>query len=292
MIVVILTIIIIAVIIGLLWYASTKKKDEKIPAKNTLTITKDGASTSSTSEAQSGREGYMKMPRSMKPCHTGETDGITGTAWCDSIGYDKDKHGMAYFYDLEFSAAQSHRFHEDCEETGSGAGAVRKCKEVVACPDGGFDCAFTEEFDSNGALIGITDSEGIQLLDVMANDAWDGKWDDWSSLNDEVKRLVEWKDGKLVLISSNNFGTAGTEWTLLNAMKNDVPPTLYFVALLSSMKMANEEKPDEIILQVEGAKGVFDNVILNPVVMEGTGTDVPLKAPSTPGVVHQPDQPE
>ena len=299
MIVVILTIIIIAVIIGLLWYASTKKKDEEIqtvnPGKTTLTITKDGAFISSTSEAQSGREGYMKMPRSMKPCHTGETDGITGTAWCDSIGYDKDKQGMAYFYDLGFSATETHRFHEDCEEIGAGAGAVMNCKEVVACPDGGFDCAFTEEFDSNGALIGITNSEGIQLLDVMSNDAWGGKWDDWSSLNDEVKGLVEWKDGKLILIHSNNLGTAGTEWTLLSAIKNDIPPTLYFLALLSSMKMANEEKPDEIILQVGGAKEIFNNVILNPVVMEGAGTDVPLEpleAPSTPGVVYQPDQPE
>ena len=291
MIVVILTIIIIAVIIGLLWYASTKKKGEERPAKNTLTITKDGASTSSTTESQSGREGYMKMPRSIKPCHTGESDDITGTAWCDSIGYDKDKHGMAYFYDSGFGP-NARMFEEECVTIGEGVGALQKCKEVVACADGGFDCAFTEEFDADGALIGITNSEGLQLLDVMANDAWDGKWDDWSSLNDEIMRLAEWKDGKLVLINSNNLGTAGTEWTLLNAIKSDIPPTLYFLALLASMKIANEEKPDEIILQVEGAKEVFNNVILNPVVIEGTKSAVPHKAPSTPGEVYQPDQPE
>jgi len=299
MIVVILTIIIIAVIIGLLWYASTKKKGEEIqtvnPGKKTLTITKDGASTSSTSKVQSGREGYMKMPRSMKPCHTGETDFVTGTAWCDKIGYDKDKHGMSYFYDLGFGGMGSHMFEEECVVVGE-SGDLQKCKEVIACSGDGFGCAFTEEFDADGALIGITNSEGLQLLDVMANDAWGGKWDDWSSLNDEVKGLVEWKDGKLVLIHSNNLGTAGTEWTLLSAIKNDIPPTLYFLALLSSMKMANEEKPDEIILQVDGAKEIFNNVILNTGVMEEVKvTDVPLeplKAPSTPGVVHQPDQPE
>lgn len=274
LILIILIIIIVCVVLGLLWYKSTRGA-----VKNTLTITKDGASTSSTTESQSGREGYMKMPRTIKPCHTGEADGITGTAWCDSIGYDKDKHGMSYFYDLGFSATQSHRFHEDCEETGTGADAVMKCKEVVACPDGGFDCAFTEEFDADGALIGITNSEGLQLLDVMSNDAWDGKWDDWDTLNNEIMRLVEWKDGKLVLRNSNNFGTAGTEWTLLNALKNDIPPTFYFIALLGSMKMANEEKPDEIILQVDGAKEIFNNVILNPVVTEG----------AKPAVPHQPE---
>ena len=290
MIVVILTIIIIAVIIGLLWYASTKKKGEERPTKNTLTITKDGASTSSTTESQSGREGYMKMPRSIKPCHTGEADDITGTAWCDSIGYDKNKHGVAYFYDLGFGS-NDRMFEEECVTVGE-SGDLQKCKEVVACADGGFDCAFTEEFDADGALIGITNSEGLQLLDVMANDAWDGKWDDWSSLNDEIMRLVEWKDGKLVLINSNNFGTAGTEWTLLNALKNNLPPTLYFIALLASMKMANEEKPDEIILQVEGAKEIFNNVILNPGVTEGAKPAVPHKAPATPGEAHHHDQPE
>ena len=287
----IILIIIVCVVLGLLWYKSTRGgstegKSKDITVKNTLTITKDGAHTSSTSEAQSGREGYMKMPHSMKPCHTGETDGVTGTAWCDSIGYDKDKHGMVYFYDLGFSATETHRFKEDCVETGTGAGAVKKCKEVIACPDGGFDCTFTEEFDSNGVLIGITNSEGLQLLEVMSNDAWDGKWDDWSSLNDEIKRLVEWKDGKLVMLHSNNLGTAGTEWTLLNAMKGGLPPTLYFVALLSSMKMANEEKPDEIILQVEGAKGVFDSHII-PVDLGATETRVmeePLN-PLTPAVL-------
>ena len=277
---IILIIIIVCVVLGLLWYKSTSGGSEDSPARNTLTITKDGASTSSTSEAQSGREGYMKMPHSMKPCHTGETDGVTGAAWCDSIGYDKDKHGMVYFYDLGFSATETHRFHEDCVETSTGAGAVEKCKEVIACPDGGFDCTFTEEFDSNGTLIGITNSEGLQLLEVMSNDAWDGKWDDWSSLNDEIKRLVEWKDGKLVMLHGNHLGTAGTEWTLLNAMKGGLPPTLYFVALLSSMKMANEEKPDEIILQVEGAKEVFDSHI-NPVDPRATETRV-MEEPLNP----------
>lgn len=291
MIVVILTIIIIAVIIGLLWYSSTKKKDEEIPAKNTLTITKDGASTSSTSKVQSGREGYMKMPRSMKPCHTGETDMITGTAWCDKIGYDKDKHGMSYFYDLGFGGMGSHMFEEECVVVGEN-GDLQKCKEVIACSGDGFGCAFTEEFDADGALIGITNSEGLQLLEVMANDVWDGKWDDWDSLNREINDLFEWKDGKLLLKKDHRLGTAGTELTLPLWIEGNMPPTIYFIALLSSMKHANEQKPDEIILQVGGAKEIFNNVILNPGVIEEVKPAVPHKAPSTPGVVHQPDQPE
>jgi len=269
MLLIILIIIIVCVVLGLLWYKSTRGestegKSKDITAKNTLTITKDGASTSSTSEAQSGREGYMKMPGSIKPCHTGEPDGETGSAWCDEIGYDKDKHGMAYFYDLGWPSTRDGSFPEDCVVEGD----LSRCKEVVACSGGGFDCAFTEEFDASGALIGITNSEGLQLLDVMANDAWDGKWDDWDLVNDELKDLFEWKDGKLLLKRDFRLGSAGTELTLPMVVEGKMPPTMYMIALLGSMKLANEKKPDEIVLQVAGAKEVFDSVVLNPVVIE------------------------
>ena len=291
MIVVILTIVIVAVI-GLLWYArtkktSTKKKSEDTPAeipveKTTLTIRSDGASTS-TNIQSSGREGYMKIPGSMKPCRTGEPDDITGTVWCDSIGYDKDKHGMAYFYDLGFGGMGSHMFEENCVAVGT-SGELQKCTEVIACADGGFGCAFTEEFDADGALISITNSEGLELLDVMANDAWGGKWDDWSFLHSEIKSIFKWENGKLILAKDENFGKAGTEFTLPMAIKNELPPTMYMVALLGSMKLANEKKPDEIILQIAGAKEVFDGRGREIVV------DAQHKAPSTPGVMNQPEE--
>ena len=241
---------IFCVVLGaLLWYASRRKGGK------TLTITKDGATltTGSTFDFGLTGEGYMKMPRSIRPCHTGEPHDITDTEWCDKIGYDKDKHGMTYFYDLGFGGTKDIRFKEECVVKGD----LQKCTEVVACSGDGFGCAFTEEFDANGALIGITNSEGLQLLDVMANDAWDGKWEDWDVLNKEIKKLLEWKDGKLVLTRDFRLGTAGTELTLPMAIQGGMPPTLYFIALLGSMKIANEKKPGEIKLQVDGAKDVF-----------------------------------
>ena len=246
----VLIICIFCVVLGaLLWYASRRKGGK------TLTITKDGATltTGSTFDFGLTGEGYMKMPRSIRPCHTGEPHDITDTEWCDKIGYDKDKHGMTYFYDLGFEGTKDIRFKEECVVKGD----LQKCKEVVACSGDGFGCAFTEEFDANGALIGITNSEGLQLLDVMANDAWDGKWEDWDVLNKEIKKLLEWKDGKLVLTRDFRLGTAGTELTLPMAIQGGMPPTLYFIALLGSMKIANEKKPGEIKLQVDGAKDVF-----------------------------------
>jgi hypothetical protein len=204
----------------------------------------------------------MRIPGSVRPCHTGEPYDRTGTEWCDKIGYDKDKHGLTYFYDLGFeSTTKSLGFKQDCVVKGG----LQKCKEVVACSGDGFGCAFTEEFDANGALIGITNSEGLQLLDVMANDAWDGKWGDWDVLNKEIKGSFKWEDGKLVLArGSPRLGAAGTELTLPMAMKGGMSPTLYFIALLGSMKLANEKKPGEIKLQIDGAKGLFITSFITP----------------------------
>jgi hypothetical protein len=224
--------------------ASTKTSSGPAPAPNdgnVLTITENGTAKTNTSTEgyRMRRERYLIMPK-VQMCH--QTDNVPG--WCSSIEYNKEKNGIPFFYDLEYEA-DNQSFDRVCEG--------EMCSETVACKDGGFDCVFTEKFNDEGTLYSISNKAGEELLDMMADDAWSGKWDNWGFI-DRLKREVKYSDGKLYARTGED---TEVELTLKMALEEGGNASVYFIALLAFMHENGEPKPDRIVLAVKGAKDAF-----------------------------------
>ena len=199
----------------------------------TLVITESG----STTETYRIRENYTIMP-DVSICHQGRDNN-----WCEPMGYNKDIHGAAFIYDMSLPKNVSK--YKPC----TGDICV---EELTECPNGGYDCAFLERYDENGALVSISDKDGNELLEKMADDVWNGRWEDWDESRSFDERL-EYVDGKLLLKSDSFFGSKGDEFTLAKA--NDLGmPIAYFIALLIFKYRAGEPKPGSIVLNVTGAR--------------------------------------
>jgi len=208
---------------------------------NVLTITENGASTTETYRM---REGYMIIP-DVTQCHDGEP-----ADWCSEMRYSTDD-GMAFIYDEQLGPEPEN--HLPCD------GETLCESKPNTCPGGGYDCAFTEKYDSDGTLISISNKNGEELLEKMADDAWAGKWENWNFAQ-TIKKDVGYKDGKIIFTKDTHgfHGEikAGDELTLEFATSMGVP-TMYFIALLLLMSEAGEPKPDKIVLAVKGARDGF-----------------------------------
>jgi hypothetical protein len=208
---------------------------------NVLTITEKGASTTETYRM---REGYMIIP-DVTQCHVDEP-----ASWCREMGYSKDN-GLAFIYDEQLGPRPENNLPCDGETL---------CENKPnTCPGGGYDCAFTEKYDSEGTLISISNKNGEELLEKMADDAWAGKWENWNFAQ-MIKKDVEYKGGKIIFTKDNHGPggeiKAGDELTIKLATTMGVP-TMYFIALLLFMYEAGEPKPDKIVLAVKGARHGF-----------------------------------
>lgn len=220
---------------------------QKATKGNVLTITEDGATT--TSEGYMMRENYMVVPP-VDHCHLDSPP-----EWCSQAGYDKSMNGLAIIYDTELGAKVEQRKPCDGETV---------CEDLpTECPGGGYDCTFIEQYDSEGTLIGMMNKSGEELLEKMADDAWAGKWnlDTWE-FGAMLKREIKYEDGKLIFKKSIDDPPmkGGDELTLKVANEMGVP-IVYFIALISMMQEAGEPKPDKIVLNVRGAQQMFNKRI-------------------------------
>jgi hypothetical protein len=216
------------------YFAYTKygKKDSVDPVGSTLEITEDGASLTENYRIMPKREKYIQMP------HVADCQKGIESEMCNS--YDKND-GFAYVYDLSLADAGGPQYE--------------------SCPGGGHDCWYTEKYDEEGTLIAVTDKNGVSMLDKIADDVWSDKWSMENRLVSEISDAVEFKDGTLKAKRLLTSG-GGQKLEVGEVVKpTDLPSSMYFIVLFTSMKNAGEEKPAKITLKVKGAKDYFNKFV-------------------------------
>lgn len=245
---VVVIVVVIAIVIFTSKGDSSSEKSGKSPSspsssgKRVLRITGDGAKTENY-RMRGGRENYMIIAN-VNDCHKSEDV----PKWCEDMNYQKS-YGMAYIYDEQLGPNPPNNL--PC----SGDGV---CEDKPnTCPGGGYACTFFERYNDNGDLVAITNAAGENMLDKMATDAWAGKWKEWSFAT-MMKDGIEYRDGKMFFTKDEPSGDlkAGDELNLKLALTMGVP-TMYFIALLIFMSESGEAKPDEIVLDVKGARQSF-----------------------------------
>jgi len=249
----IIPVVIVVVIIVIVMMKSPSKSSSKSPpskspsdsngnGKTVLQITGDGAYVESYRMPTGRREHYLIIP-DVTAC-----GGKDRPQWCEDMNYESS-YGMAYIYDEQLGP--------NVEQDVPCSGEVVCEKKPNTCPDGGYACTFFERYNDDGDLVAITNAAGENMLDKMATDAWAGKWEEWSFAK-MVKNEVEYRDGKMFFTKDDPSGDlkAGDELNLKRALSKGVP-TMYFIALLVFMSEAGEAKPDEIVLDVKGARQGF-----------------------------------
>jgi hypothetical protein len=242
----IVILLLLAVAVGAAYYYYTQTTEPSTgPSTQTtepeLVITEDGASLTENYRIMPKREKYIQMPR-VADCQKG-----TKSEMCNA--YDKND-GFAFVYDLSLADAGSPRYEN--------------------CPGGGHDCWYTEKYDEEGTLIAVTDKNGVSMLDKIADDIWSDKWSMEHRLVSEMSDAVEFKDGTLKAKRLLTFG-GGQKVEVGEVVKpTDLPSSMYFIALFTSMKNAGEEKPAKITLKVKGAKDYFNKFVKGSSTIEQT----------------------
>ena len=233
-------IVILVLMLGGGYFAYTKyvKKDSAAPTEpvgSTLEITEDGASVTEKYMMMPKRERYLQTPDIVR-CQ-GENQAEFCSHW--------NQEGFAVVYDL--SLANTDVMGEAYRE----------------CPGGGHDCWYTEKFDNDGTLIAITNKQGESLLDKLADDLWSGKIDMNHQMFNGFGDMVVFKDGKLVSPKSQTVPTGRRVEADEQIKPSDIPGSMYFIFLLIAMKLAGEEKPGRIVLNIKGAKEGFNTFLAN-----------------------------
>lgn len=230
---ILLAIFIIAVLGGGYYYYTQMLPESAIGS--TLTITEDGASVKENYRIMPTRERYIQTPY-VESCHKNEP-----REYCE--GYDKND-GLAFVYDLSLST-------------------MTTPQPYTECPGGGHDCWYTEKYDNEGTLVGVTNKQGESLLDKMSDDIWSGKIDMNHPMFRDISDTFEVKDG--VLVTKKTFGVGEQTVQAGVALKpKDIERgagSLYFMILLIAMKKAGMEKPGKIVLKVRGARDRFRDII-------------------------------
>jgi hypothetical protein len=197
------------------------------PGQTELIITENGASMSEGYRIMPMRENYIQMPE-VQNCGTDRAP-----EYCSAYE-SSDTNGFALMYDLNI------------QEPG-----------YTSCPGGGHDCWFIEKYDNEGTLISVVNKNGDSILDMIADDVWNNKWSSDHQMVQEVSRMIEFKDGKLMA-----KGEIDTPHGNINA--GDVikpvhfPASAYFIILFTAMKTAGAEKPSKITLNVKNARDAFN----------------------------------
>ena len=240
MIIVIVSVLLLLVLAGGLaaLYFKNKNKDSSSDDSSTtgdeLIITEEGTETS----AKSNKENYIQMPQVQK-CT--EANKGKKPEFCTDYKLKEDT-GFAYAYDLSLGDTAGPRYEE--------------------CVGGGHDCWYVEKYDEDGTMVGVVDKNGVSLLDKIADDIWNDKWDKDSGIVKEFSNLAKFEDGKL--ITQEKFRSrSGTQLNVGDVIKPEDAPTtsIYFMLLLLSMKSAGAKKPSKITLKIKGSKKKFTDVI-------------------------------
>jgi hypothetical protein len=239
MIAVIVILLILFVILGgAAYYYFTQMKSKPTvrpsvePSGLELLITEDGASLTENYRIMPKREKYIQTPY-VAACQKG-----ADSEMCNA--YDKND-GFAFVYDLSLADIGSPQYE--------------------SCPGGGHDCWYTEKYDEDGTLIAVTDKNGVSMLDKIADDIWSDKWDMNNALVNEIIKSVEFKDGSLIAKRQLSLGVSGKAEIGDKIKPTEIPGSLYFIMLFGSMKIAGEEKPAKITLNVKGSKDIFKKFV-------------------------------
>jgi len=225
-------IILILIVIGVLVYyfmnqGDDSSSDDSSPKKGELVITEEGTET-----GKSKKENYIQLP-DLTECH-----GDKQPEYCK--GYDSSpEKGFAYVYDLSIDGKTGPNYTD--------------------CPGGGHECWYVEQYDEEGALVGIVDSDGKSMLDKIVEDVWNDKWSSDHPMVKEFTKVAEYKDEKLIAKEKINTDQGKIEAGEVIKV-DDVPSTsLYFLVLFAAMKAAGAEKPSKITLKIKGSKEKFDD---------------------------------
>ena len=250
---VIIFIIFMVMIVGLAiagYFAYDKYFKKAKPATGSpgeLIITGEGATmTNGTSNI----EKYIEMP-DLSRCYreSGEME-----EYCSA--YDKNENnGFAFVYDLTVGDSRGYN----------------------SCPGGGHECWYIEKYDNEGTMIDVVNKDGKSMLNAIADDVWNDKWDmENVRLVQQASEIFEFKDGKLVA-KKKGGGGGGTKFEVGDIIKpTDFPSSLYFIGLFIAMKLANAEKPTKITVNIKNAKALFDKMKIG---RRGDPMDAPPAAP-------------
>jgi hypothetical protein len=241
MIIIVLGVLLLLVLIGGLaaFYFMNKNKDKDSSSDDSsntgdeLIITEEGTETS----GKSNKENYIQMPQVQK---CAEANKGKKPEFCTDYKLNENT-GFAYTYDLSLADIRSPTYEE--------------------CVGGGHDCWYTEQYDQDGTMVGVVDKNGVSLLDKIAGDVWNDKWDKDAGIVKEFSKLGKFEDGKL--ISKEKFRSRnGGDINVGDVLKpGDAPTTsLYFTLLLLSMKSAGVKKPSKITLKIKGSKKKFTDL--------------------------------
>jgi hypothetical protein len=228
-------IILILIVIGVLVYyfmnqGDDSSSDDSSPKKGELVITEEGTET-----GKSKKENYIQVP-DLNGCQ-----GDKQPEYCK--GYDSSpEKGFAYVYDLSIDGKTGPNYTE--------------------CPGGGHECWYVEQYDEEGALVGIVDRDGKSMLDKIVEDVWNDKWSSDHPMVKTFTKAAEYKDEKL--IAKEKFSSEqGKKIEVGEVIKVGDMPTafLYFIVLFAAMKAAGAEKPSKITLKIKGSKEKFDDMM-------------------------------
>ena len=241
MIIVVVSVVLLLVLIGGLaaFYFMNKNKnkdsssDDSSTTGDELIITEEGTETS----AKSNKENYIQMPQVQK-CVS--EDPRLRPEFCTDYKLNENT-GFAYAYHLSLGNSTGPRYEE--------------------CVSGGHDCWYVEQYDEDGTMVGVVDKNGVSLLDKIADDIWNDKWDKDSGIVKEFSTVAKFEDGKL--IANEKFRSRnGGDINVGDVIKPGEAPTtsLYFTLLLLSMKSAGVKKPSKITLKIKGSKKKFTDL--------------------------------
>ena len=241
MIIVVVSVVLLLVLIGGLaaFYFMNKNKnkdsssDDSSTTGDELIITEEGTETS----AKSNKENYIQMPQVQK-CVS--EDPRLRPEFCTDYKLNENT-GFAYAYHLSLGNSTGPRYEE--------------------CVSGGHDCWYVEQYDEDGTMVGVVDKNGVSLLDKIADDIWNDKWDKDSGIVKEFSKVAKFEDGKL--IANEKFRSRnGGDINVGDVIKPGEAPTtsLYFTLLLLSMKSAGVKKPSKITLKIKGSKKKFTDL--------------------------------
>lgn len=239
MVIVVVGLLLLLVLVGGLatLYFIKKNKDSPSDDSSTtgdeLVITEEGTETS----AKSNKENYIQMPEVHK---CAEANKGKKPEFCTDYKLTENT-GFAYAYHLSLGNSSGPRYEE--------------------CVGGGHGCWYVEKYDEDGTMVGVVDKNGVSLLDKIADDIWNDKWDKDSGIVKEFSKLAKFEDGKL--ITKEKFRSRdGSEIKVGDVIKpGDAPTTsIYFTILLLSMKSAGVKKPSKITLKIKGSKKKFTDL--------------------------------
>ena len=202
--------------------ASNSPLDSMSPGE--LLITEEGSFYNEAYQIMPKREKYIRRP-AVDRCHRPDV----AEDYCSSYTIS-DTTGFAYVYDLSLGGHGGYGYTE--------------------CTGGGHDCWYVEKFDTEGTLTDVVNNNGESLIQKIADDIWDGKWDmENHELTKSIRDTFEYTDGKLTRIREEGPNRPVRPVDLRGAD--------YYITLFATMKIAGEEKPTEITVKVKNSRDAF-----------------------------------